>query len=186
MSPPQLTADAPVADVLVPRLERLGVAGGEELQLAFPRLAPIRGLGILPELYCWSRIARKLGRDAQATGRGRSLELLARHRAQGGAGEPGVGHLAVPLVAEIRLDRHVTAVAVADAVAVGLDLFEQVVALEPIHDGAPRLEPVEAEQEFGATRFAVLLGPAVAVGDRAVRREDVDQRQLVSQPDVVV
>ena len=35
MSPPKLAADAPVADVFVPGLERLGVAGGIEAELAF-------------------------------------------------------------------------------------------------------------------------------------------------------
>jgi hypothetical protein len=38
MPPPKLAADAPVADVLVPGLERLGVPGGVEAKLAFPRL----------------------------------------------------------------------------------------------------------------------------------------------------
>src|SRR5688500_12815036 len=97
MSPPKLSADAPVADVLVPRLKRLRVPRGEELELAFPILLP--------------SVASSLRRFVAL--------LLRRHRAQRRPRQPLVRHLAIPLVAQIRLDRHVASITVADAVAVG-------------------------------------------------------------------
>src|SRR5439155_13280858 len=64
MPPPELAADAPVADVFVPGLKRLGVARGEEFELALPVFLSC-GLGILPERLRLGRSAGMLGRDAQ-------------------------------------------------------------------------------------------------------------------------
>src|SRR5689334_3041626 len=109
MPPPQLPADAPVPDVLVPDLERLGIPGRVEPKATIPLV----GLAVAD-----------LG----------AFELVVGDGAEGRAAEPRVGDLAVPLVGQVRLDRDVAAVAVADAVAVGLDLLEQAVALEPVDD----------------------------------------------------
>src|SRR5688572_23807290 len=110
MSPPELAADAPVADVFVPGLEGLGVARGVETQML-----PC-DTGNLPVLSGFRTRRIFIGRSsrhglvARVTG-----ELVWRDRAQRRTAQPIIRHLAIPLIAQIRLDRHVTAIAVANA-----------------------------------------------------------------------
>ena len=98
------------------------------------------------------------------------------------AGEAVFGDFAVPLIAQVRLDRHVAAVAVADAVAVGLHVFQQLVRLEPLDHERARLLPRLAEQEAGVAD----VGPPVLVGDGAVGRHHVDHGQVMPTTDLVV
>ena len=159
--PPQLARDAPVADVLVPHLEVLCVARGEEAQFAVAR-------------------HRRPGRDRR---RQRALDLVLRHRAQRRAAQAVVGHAHIPLVAEVRLDRHMRAVRVADRVAVRLRVLEEAVRLEPRDDLLARLFARQADE---CTRLGRDIHPAVAVADRAVGRHDIDRGERVALPDVPV
>ena len=116
VAPPELTADTPVAQVLVPGLEGLGVPSGVEGQLAVTfTFGPGHARGYMAR---W----------------GGTVELLIAQRPQRLAAQAIVRHLHVPLIAQIRLDRHVRAVRVADAVAIVAHLFQQIVVLEPFND----------------------------------------------------
>ena len=161
MAPPQLPADAPVAQVLVPGLEGLRVAVRREAQrtVAFGRRQGLRGRGQ------------------------RAFDLLGGHRAKRRAREARIGHPHVPLVAEPRLDRHVASVAVADRVLVLADLLEQPVRAEPLDHlraGVLAREPDERPRVVGD------VAPAVAIGDRAIGAEHVDHREIVAAPDLPV
>src|SRR5689334_9565984 len=140
MSPPELSADAPVADVFVPGLEGLGIARGVELELAMPRITPpprLRGGG-------W-------GEGSCAAGR---------HRAKRCPRESRIGDFAIPLIAQIRLDWHVAAIAVADAVTVWLHLLQQVVLAEPFDHRGAGFETILAEEKSGVALGEIFRWPA--------------------------
>src|SRR4051812_11384000 len=109
MPPPKLAADGPVAEVLVPGLERLGVASGEEAELALPVAAAfigaVRRSPLSPALSPQAGRGKKrfvlFGVEACL---GRAFELVVGHGEERRAGEALVRHLAVPLVAQVRLD----------------------------------------------------------------------------------
>src|SRR5690606_31170769 len=113
MPPPELAADAPVADVLVPRLEGPGVAGGVEAELALPVIC---GTGLQPVLAAillrsaFSCGGCLHGLSIRAAGSSAPIHLIHRHRAQGRPAQTIIGHAAVPLITQVRLDRHMAAI----------------------------------------------------------------------------
>src|SRR4029079_6612651 len=58
MPPPKLAADAPVADVLVPGLERLGIPRGVKAELAFP-VGALRAATVRERFFQFFRTARR-------------------------------------------------------------------------------------------------------------------------------
>ena len=159
VSPPELAADAPVAEAGVPVVEGLGVAVGDEAELAV--------------------VQRRQGEAGEA--------VLRHSRPLDGA---GVGHPRdrllhgdVPLVAQVRLDGDVAAVAVADAVAVGFDFLQQFVVLEPLDDALAGVLAGLADEAAGGVGLG---GPAVGVGDAGVGGHHVDDGQVVPLADVPV
>ena len=86
-----------------------------------------------------------------------------------------LGYLQKPLLAQVRLDRHVAALAVADVVHVVLDLEQQAQLLQFLHDGLARFHPVQAGKFAAGFRV------------HAARRADDDgQRQVVPRGHFVV
>ena len=100
MTPPDLAANTPIANALVPLLERAGVAVGDEAELAV-------AIGLT-----WLMLG------------GASGGLLGVLCPQRGTGEAVVGCCHVPLVRQPRLDRYVAAIAVADRMRVIENLLQ--------------------------------------------------------------
>ncbi len=171
----------------MPGLERAGVAiGGEPKRfLTASRAGPGPGPGVRPRGRAGS-LERMLVTPRALTG----AALVLGHRPQRRAGQPLIRHLQVPLIAQVRLDRHVTAVAMTHAMRVGLDIFEQVVGAEPIDDRLARFVAVHAQQRFEKLIVAgpapFFHRPAVVFADRTIGRHDVDDRQVVALADLVV
>ena len=161
MTPPQLARDAPIADVLVPRLEILCVSRRKEAQFAVAGLA---------------RSARDIGRQ-------RAIDLFRVHRTQRSAAQAIVSHAHIPLVAQIRFNGHMRSIAVANGMAVRPDLFEQIVGLEPRDNPLARVFTRKPDELLG---FATNIHPTVTIADRSIGRHDVDRRQTVTLSDVPV
>ncbi|MGC4033026.1 MAG: hypothetical protein QM754_15080 [Tepidisphaeraceae bacterium] len=141
MAPPELTADAPVADVAVPCLVSLRVTLRKErdvLLLRRCRVANALVLGEREQRLAGERLLRQAGISARAGGLA-GVVLLPKPRVAVGDFRPGnrvagavagerVGHGDIPLIAQVRLDRRVATVAVADGVLIRLHAFQQAVA----------------------------------------------------------
>ena len=161
VAPPQLTADAPVADVFVPCLIGAGVPIREE-----PKFA-----------VAW-HFSRSLGHIGRQVGR-----LVRGLGSKSRAAESVVGYRDVPLVAEPRLDRNMAAIAVSNRVRVVADLGQQLVGVEPFDDGRACIFAAHTHKLAGLVADIV---PTVLVADGAVGTHDVDDRQLVAKADVPV
>jgi len=130
MAPPELTADAPVADTAHPM--RIG-------------FCPAIGV---------------------------------KFNCAGFDGFGGTGNLRVPeepLLAEVRLDGYIGALAVADVVSVVLHFDEETGEFKLFDDGFPAFKPVET--------FVIFAG---GCGHDSVRTDDDGERQLVPQRHLVV
>ena len=158
MTPPELPGDAPIADVLVPEPEGLGVPIREEGQTA----VPVHGGSV----------------------DGRPAPLFFVHGSQGASRESVVGDPDVPLIREVGLDRNVAAVTVSDRMLVVPDRFQKSLRLEPVDDRDSSVLSTHAEERPGLVGHPV--APAELVGDRAVGRHHVDDRKFVPETDVPV
>ena len=143
MTPPELAADAPVAQVLVPGLIHLCIPRREEPQFTVT--------GCPSFLTC----ARRL----------RPFKLLIRHRALGFADQPIIRHLHVPLIAQVRLDRDMRSITVPDTVFIRLDRLQQRPRLELLDDLLPRIFTTHADEQVGIAD----IFPSVGIGDGSIR-----------------
>ena len=166
MPPPQLPADAPVAQVLVPPLKRPRVPRRVEAQF---RVHSARAI-----------VAPLRERNLRVV-----LVLLVRHRTQGLAGESIVRHLHVPLVRQVRLDHRVRAVRVPDAVPVRLDGLDQPAGPELLDHLHPRVLARQPHEHRSTPEFLRVV-PPVLVGDRRVGPHHVDHLQIVPLTDLPV
>ncbi len=119
--------------------------------------------------------------------------LLGRERTLGVAAEPVVRHLAVPLITQVRLNRHMAAVGMPHAVFMGHHLLQQR-ALAALGDGAG-VELFDHElasflaglaQEDMPALAALFAVPPVLVADTRIGGHDVDHLKIVTLPDHVV
>jgi hypothetical protein len=120
----------------------------------------------------WARLVDLLGSDERQVVVA-AAALLGVERPLGLAAQAVVGHAAVPLVAQVGLDRHVAAVAVPHAVGVRLDVFEQGLAvdrvgLELVDDLLPGVLAAQPDEDVGGGVWLevvpAVLGEMVASG----------------------
>src|SRR5215469_4814429 len=83
--------------------------------------------------------------------------------------------LHVPLVGEIGLEYRAAAIPAGNRVAVLLDALDEAGRLELRHDALASLEAVETAEALGHR-----------IGERRLRSEDIDERQLMPLTDLVV
>ena len=110
--PPQLPANAPIAQRLVPMLKCLGVARRKETNF--------------PVAHCVAR-----GR--------RAFELIGRHGLERCAAQTFVRHAHKPLIAQPRFNRHAASIAVTHGMFPRPLIFQKTVHLEPIHNRLARV-----------------------------------------------
>src|SRR3954462_7954920 len=115
MSPPKLAADAPVTEIFVPGLEGLGVACGVKAQMLPRDTGNLPVLGIVGVRRISISRSSGHGLVARVTG-----GVGWGNRTQRRTGQPIIRHLAIPLIAQIWLDRHVASITMPHAVAIGL------------------------------------------------------------------
>ena len=163
MAPPELAANGPVAEVFQPGLIGLAVAVGVEFQPS-----------------CHERFegqsGQRIGRDVGA-GDDLAAEFFGQRFNRSFDGD-------IPLVRQIRFNRDMAAVAVADLVGIVADLFEEFFLTEPLDDGRAGLEAVHADEVLCFRRRRIR--PAVFVADGAIRGHDVDDGQVMPLADLPV
>ncbi|MBA7643149.1 hypothetical protein ES703_50863 [subsurface metagenome] len=154
MSPPELSAYRPVAEVFQPGLVGFGVAFGDKSQATVKqRLQGQAGQRV-------HRYIRVLNKTFSEPFR----KMLDRF-----------SDLDIPLVGQIRLDRDVTAIAVSDFVGVFANVFKKILRSKPLDNRLTRLETVHPEQRL---RFRLIgISPAEFIANRTIRRHHIDDFQ---------
>ena len=171
VTPPQLSADAPIANVLMPMLECLCIARRVESDFT---VADGRRVGS----------GAASGAMCSASRRSRATITLRRiHRTQRSAAQAVIGDADVPLFAQVRLNRHVTSITVTNAVPIGLHALKQAVRLEPRNNRCTRVFTREAN-EGACLRGNVF--PTMTVGDGRIGRHDIDRGNSVTNANLPV
>lgn len=107
--------------------------------------------------------------------------------ALGGAFESVVGNFDIPLIAEVGFDGDMAAVGVADAVGVGLDVFEEgfrriwpdLACFELADDEFAGFFAGFTNEDMGTVVGGVII-PAMVCGDGGIGSHDVDDGEVVS------
>ena len=140
----------------------------------------------MPTLKCLGVALRKEADFTIArrfTRRRHALKLIGRHGFQRRAAQTLIRHAHKPLIAEPRLNRHATAIAVTHGVFPWPLIFQKTVDLEPIHN---RLARVFARQTNKRFRIRGHILPTVAIGNRAVGTKHIDHRQIVAPTNIKI